>query len=72
MSNKERAIQLLNSIPENKIIFVIDMLESMKAYAGEEIQPDDWDLKMISEAKKENDGNTVSIDTLASDLGIVL
>ena len=72
MSNKERAIQLLNSIPENKIIFVIDMLESMKAYAGEEIQPDDWDLKMMAEAKKENDGNTVSIDTLASDLGIVL
>ena len=72
MSNKERAIQLLNSIPENKIIFVIDMLESMKAYAGEEIQPDDWDLKMMAEAKKENDGNTVSIDTLASDLGIAL
>lgn len=72
MSNKERAIQLLNSIPENKIIFVIDMLESMKAYAGEEIQPDDWDLKMIAEAKKENDGNTVSIDELASDLGIAL
>lgn len=72
MSNKERAIQLLDSIPENKLVFVIDMLENLKAYAGESIQPDDWDLQMIAEAKQENDGQTVSIEALASDLGIAL
>lgn len=72
MSNKERAIQLLDSIPENKLVFVIDMLENLKAYAGESIQPDDWDLQMIAEAKQENDGQTISIEALASDLGIAL
>ena len=72
MSNKERAIQLIEQIPESKLIFVVDMLESLKAYAGEAIQPDDWDLQMITEAKQENDGQTVSIEALASDLGIDL
>lgn len=33
MSNKERAIQLIKDIPENKLIFVIDVPESLKAYA---------------------------------------
>ncbi len=72
MSNKERAIQLIEQIPESKLIFVVDMLESLKAYAGEAIQPDDWDLQMITEAKQENDGQTVSIEALASDFGIDL
>lgn len=72
MSNRERVIQLIDSIPDNKLIFIVDMLESMKAYAGETIQPDDWDLKMIEEAKMENDGTTVSIGDLAKELGIAL
>lgn len=72
MSNKERAIQLLEGIPENKLIFVVDMLENLKAYAGEEIEPDEWDLEMIERAKRENDGHGVPIETLASELGITL
>lgn len=72
MSNKERAIQLIGSIPDNKLIFVVDMLENLKAYAGEEIEPDEWDLEMIESAKKENDGQGVPIETLADELGITL
>lgn len=72
MSNKERVIQLIEDIPENKLIFVIDVLESLKAYAGETIEPDEWDLKMIAESKKENDEQTVSIEALSSELGITL
>lgn len=72
MSNRERAIQLLEGIPENKLVFVVDMLESLKAYAGEEIEPDEWDLEMIERAKKENDGKGVPIETLAEELGITL
>ena len=41
MSNKERAMQLLEDIPENKLVFIVDMLENIKAYAGEEIEPDE-------------------------------
>lgn len=72
MSNRERAIQLLESIPENKLIFVVDMLENLKAYAGEEIEPDEWDLKMIAEAERNNDGQGIPIETLAAELGITL
>lgn len=72
MSNKERVLQLIENIPEQKLSFVIDVLESLKAYAGEMIEPDEWDLAMIAEAKQENDGQTVSIEALASELGIIL
>ncbi len=72
MSNRERAIQLLESMPENKLVFVVDMLENLKAYAGEEIEPDEWDLEMIECAKRENDGNGVPIETLAAELEITL
>ena len=56
MSNKERIMQLIEDVPDGKLIFVIHMLESLKAYAGEEIEPDEWDLQMIKEAQQENDG----------------
>lgn len=72
MSNKERVLQLIENIPDHKLVFVVDVLESLKAYAGETIEPDEWDLEMIDTAKKENDGTSISIDTLASDLGITL
>lgn len=72
MSNKERALQLIESIPDSKLNFVIDMLENLKAYAGEEVEPDDWDLEMIEHAKKENAGQGIPIETLADELGITL
>lgn len=72
MSNKERVIQLIRDIPDNKLVFVVNMLESMKAYAGEEIEPDEWDLKMISNAKQENDGETLTFDEVARELGMTL
>lgn len=72
MSNKERVMQLIENIPEHKLVFVIDVLESLKAYAGEMVEPDEWDLKMIREAEQENDGQVMPIDALASELGITL
>ena len=72
MSNKERVIQLINDVPDNKLVFVVHMLESMKAYAGEAIEPDEWDLKMISDAKQENDGETLTFDEVEKELGMTL
>lgn len=72
MSNKERVIQLISDIPDSKLVFVVNVLESLRAYAGETIQPDEWDLQMIAQAKEENDGSTVSLDALAAELGIAL
>lgn len=72
MSNKERVIQLIDDVPDNKLVFIVSMLESLKAYAGESIAPDEWDLEMIENAKKENDGNTILLEDVANELGITL
>ncbi len=72
MSNKERIMQLIDNVPDNKLVFVVDMLESLKAYAGESIEPDAWDLQMIEEAKILNDGERVTFDELCDELGITI
>lgn len=72
VSNRERVLQLIADIPDMKLHFVVEMLESLKAYAGEEIEPDEWDLQMIAQAERENDGETVTLEDLAHELGVVL
>ena len=51
MSNKERIMQLIEDVPERKLVFIINMLESLKSYAGEEIEPDEWDLQIDNRGK---------------------
>ena len=72
MSNKERIMQLIEDVPEGKLVFIINMLESLKSYAGEEIEPDEWDLQMIREAEQVNDGVTMTFDELAAEMGLSL
>ena len=72
MSNKERILQLIEDIPEYKLVFIVNMLEDIKGYAGESIEPDEWDLQMIAEAEKNNDGETVTLEELAKELDIKL
>ncbi|MCD8118642.1 MAG: hypothetical protein LUE29_04030 [Lachnospiraceae bacterium] len=69
MSNRERAILLLEKVPEYKMDYVVVYL--MGLTAGEE-EPDEWDLKMIDEAKRENDGEAMSFEEMAKELGVVL
>lgn len=71
MSNKDRIMQLINDVPDNRLVFIVNMLESLKAYAGEEIEPDEWDLKMIAEAQKDNDGDTITLEELKKELNII-
>ena len=68
MLYKERILQLVDDIPEYRLIFVINLLESLKAYAGEEIEPDEWDLQMLASAEKENDGTTITMEQLMEEL----
>lgn len=72
MSNRERVIQLIDDIPEYKLLFVVNILEGLKGYAGESIQPDEWDLEMIAEAEKNNDGETMSLEEVCKELDIAL
>ncbi|TLC99645.1 hypothetical protein [Robinsoniella peoriensis] len=34
------------------------------------VTPDEWDLRMIDQATKENDGNTISFDEICHQLNI--
>ncbi len=70
MSNKDRIIQLINDVPDNRLVFIVDMLESLDAYAGEEIEPDEWDLQMIAQAERENDGQTFTLGDVKQELGV--
>lgn len=70
MSEREKAIKLLNNLPDNKIVFVIAYLQGLSD--GLEETPDDWDLEMIKAAQEENDGSVVSIENLAEELGVSL
>lgn len=72
MSNKERIMQLIENVPEHKLIFIVNMLEDLKGYAGESIEPDEWDLQMIAEAEKNNDGETITIEEITKELDIKL
>lgn len=72
MSNKERVLQLIDDIPDQKLIYVVDMLKSIKNLLVEEVEPDEWDLQMINQAQEENDGATVSFEKLADELGVTL
>lgn len=72
MSNQERIMQLIKDIPDYKLVFIINILEDLKGYAGEEIEPDEWDLQMIAEAEEINDGETMTLEEVCEELGIML
>ncbi len=75
MSDKEIAKNIIDSLPDYKMVYVIDVLNGLKGLIVddndvEEVEPDEWDLSMIAEAEKVNDGTTISLEELAKDLGL--
>lgn len=72
MSDREKAMQLLERVPEAKLYYIIGILEGAAIPDIEEVEPDEWDLKMIAEAKRENDGEEVTLEELKKELGLTL
>lgn len=72
MSDRERAMQLLEKVPETKLCYIIGILEGATIPDIEEVEPDEWDLKMIAEANKENDGEEVTFEDLKKELELTL
>lgn len=64
MSNKDRVMQLIEDVPDYKLTYVIDILNSIKGLLVDEVKPDKWDLQMIEDARRINDGSTVSFDEM--------
>ena len=72
MSDRERAMLLLEKVPETKLYYIIGILEGAAIPDIEEVEPDEWDLKMIAEAKEENNGEEVTLEDLKKELGFAL
>ena len=54
MSDREKAIQLLESLPDNKIAYVIGYIQGLTAEQNEieEVEPDEQDLAIFEELLK--------------------
>lgn len=72
MSEREQLKQIIDRLPEYKLAYITSLILSIEKTDIEEIEPDEWDLKMIEHAKMSNDGHGVPIETLASELGVKL
>lgn len=70
MSNKEQILQLIDNIPDYKLTYVVDILNSIKNMLLEEVAPDEWDLQMIADAKRDNDGATATFEEMLKKDGL--
>ena len=67
VSNKDIVINLTNGLPDTELASVVELLKSLhRAFnindCVEEVEPDEWDLQMIAEAEKENNGTTIPLE----------
>ena len=69
-AKRRAAVRMIYSMPESRLPYVIGLLKNVKNYV--EVPPDAWDISLLAEAKKENDGSAVSLDQLAEELNIAL
>lgn len=70
MSDRERLKQVIDQLPEYKLAYVANLILDIEKTDIEEIEPDEWDLKMIEDAKANNDGSTISLDELLKKEGL--
>ena len=70
MSNKEQILQLIDNIPDYKLTYVVDILNSIKNMLLEEVAPDEWDLQMMADAERDNDGATATFEEMLKKDGL--
>lgn len=64
MSERERIKQAIDRLPEYKLAYIANLTLSIEKTSIEEVEPDEWDLKMIADSQKYNDGSVVSLEEL--------
>lgn len=70
MSDRERLKQAIDQMPEYKIAYIANLILGIAKTDIEEVEPDAWDLKMIEEAKANNDGSAVTLEELLEKEGL--
>ncbi|MCD8181198.1 MAG: hypothetical protein LUF26_06965 [Firmicutes bacterium] len=75
MSNRDVIIDLTKNIPDSELSPVVAVLKSLYKYINnnnyvEDENPDTIDIEMITAAKAENDGTTISLDEMLKKDGL--
>lgn len=70
MSTKELAYSLMDSLTERQLEAIVEILKGLSLPKIPEVEPDEWDLEMIKRAEEENDGEVITIEDFAKELGI--
>lgn len=72
MSNKERALRLIEDLPEYKMGFVVAYLQGLSADEAEDDAYCEGLLKAYQNDQDPHKHDTVTIEQLAADLGVAL
>lgn len=70
MSEREQLKQIIDRLPDDKLAYIANLIFSIERTDIEEVEPDEWDLRMIAEAEANNDGSVVSLDELLAREGL--
>lgn len=70
MNEREQIKQIIDRLPDYKIAYIANLILNIEKMSIEEVEPDEWDLKMIEDAKKNNDGSAISLDDLLKKEGL--
>lgn len=70
MSDREHLKQIIDRLPEYKIAYIANLILEIEKMDIEEVDPDAWDLKMIEDAKANNDGSAVTLEELLEKEGL--
>ena len=70
MSEREQIKQVIDRLPDYKIEYIAKLILGIEKTDIEEVKPDEWDLKMIEDAKKNNDESEVSFEGILKKDGL--
>lgn len=70
MNEREQIKQIIDRLPDYKIAYITNLILNIEKMTIEEVEPDEWDLKMIEHARENNDGSTISFDDLLKKEGL--
>lgn len=70
MNEREQIKQIIDRLPEYKLAYIANLIFDIEKIDIEEVEPDEWDLEMIAEAKANNNGSVVFFEELLKTDGL--